>query len=72
MLSWPYGQLLVGTMGTVLVIAGLGFGYQAVTTNFQERLKRERMFALAGDDTVALGLGCYGAYVLVETVYRKV
>jgi hypothetical protein len=42
-LSRPYGQLLVGTVGAVLLGAGLGFGYQAVTTNFQERLKRERM-----------------------------
>jgi Domain of Unknown Function (DUF1206) len=127
-LSWPYGQLLVGTVGAVLVIAGLGFGYQAVSTNFQERLKRERMrpaiwwtatvlgavgswaraavlvlvgvFVIAAAVTfdprkargldaslrtladqpygpwllgaVALGLVCYGAYVLLETVYRKV
>jgi hypothetical protein len=42
-LSWPYGQLLVGGVGAVLVAAGVGFGYQAVTTNFQERLKRKRM-----------------------------
>jgi len=127
-LAWPPGQLLVGTVGAVLVIAGLGFGYQAVTTNFQDRLKREQMrpaiwrtatvlgavgswaravvlvlvgvFVIAaavtfdpdkarGLDaslrsvaeqpygpwllgTVALGLVCYGAYVLLETVYRKV
>ena len=127
-LSWPYGQLLVGTVGAVLVIAGLGFGYQAVTTNFQERLKRDQMRpaiwrtatvlgavgswaravvlvlvgvfvvsaavtydprkargldaslrTLAGQPygpwllgAVALGLVCYGAYVLLETVYRKV
>jgi hypothetical protein len=127
-LSWPYGRLLVGTVGAVLVLAGLGFGYQAVTTNFQERLKRERMgraiwwtatvlgavgswaravvltlvgvFIIAAAVTfdprkargldaslrtlagqpygpwllgaVALGLVCYGGYVLVETVYRKV
>jgi Domain of Unknown Function (DUF1206) len=42
-LSWPYGQLLVGTVGAALLVAGFGFGYQAVTTNFQERLKRDRM-----------------------------
>jgi hypothetical protein len=33
-LSWPYGRLLVGAVGAVLVLAGLGFAYQAVTTNF--------------------------------------
>jgi Domain of Unknown Function (DUF1206) len=127
-LSWPYGQLLVGAVGGVLVIAGVGFAYQAVSTNFQERLKRERMrpavwwlatavgavgswaralvlvlvgvFVIAAAVTfdprkargldaslraladqpygpwllgaVALGLVCYGAYVLLETVYRKV
>jgi Domain of Unknown Function (DUF1206) len=127
-LSWPFGRLLVGSVGAVLVIAGLGFGYQAVTTNFQERLKRERMrpaiwraatalgvvgswaravvlalvgvFVIAAAVTfdprkargldaalrtladqpygpyllgaIALGLVCYGAYVLLETVYRKV
>jgi Domain of Unknown Function (DUF1206) len=127
-LSWPYGQLLVGTAGGVLVIAGVGFAYQAVTTNFQERLERERMRpavwwvatalgavgswaravvlalvgvfvtaaavtfdprkargldaslrTLAGQPygpyllgAIALGLACYGAYVLLETVYRKV
>jgi hypothetical protein len=127
-LSWPYGQLLVGAVGGVLVIAGVGFGWQAVTTNFQERLKRERMRptiwwvatalgavgswaravvlvlvgvfviaaavsfdprkargldaslrTLAGQPygpyllgAIALGLVCYGAYVLLETVYRKV
>jgi hypothetical protein len=126
-LSWPYGQLLVGAVGAVLVAAGLGFGYQAVTTNFQERLQRKRMrpaiwrtatvlgavgswaraavltlvgvFVIAAAVTfdphkargldaslrtlarqpygpwllgaVALGLVCYGAYVLLETVYRK-
>jgi hypothetical protein len=42
-LGWPFGQLLVGTVGAVLVASGVGFGYQAVTTNFQERLKREQM-----------------------------
>jgi hypothetical protein len=127
-LSWPYGQLLVGAVGGVLLLAGLGFGYQAVTTNVQERLKRERMrpavwwmatalgavgswaravvlvlvgvFVIAaavsfdprkarGLDAslrtladqpygpyllgaIALGLVCYGAYVLLETIYRKV
>jgi hypothetical protein len=127
-LSWPYGRLLVGTVGAILVVAGLGFAYQAVTTNFQDRLKRDRMrpavwwtatvlgavgswaravvlalvgvFVIAaavtfdpgkarGLDTslrtvaeqpygpwllgaVALGLVCYGGYVLLETVYRKV
>jgi hypothetical protein len=127
-LSWPLGQLLVGAVGVVLVIAGVGFGYQAVTTNFQQRLKRERMrpaiwraatvlgavgswaravvlvlvgvFVCSAAVTfdprkargldaslrtladqpygpwllgaVALGLVCYGAYVLLETVYRKV
>jgi hypothetical protein len=127
-LSWPLGQLLVGAVGVVLVIAGVGFGYQAVTTNFQQRLKRERMRpalwraatvlgavgswaravvlvlvgafvcsaavtfdprkargldaslrTLAGQPygpyllgAIALGLVCYGAYVLLETVYRKV
>jgi Domain of Unknown Function (DUF1206) len=127
-LSWPYGQLLVGTVGAILVVAGLGFAYQAVTTNFQERLKRDRMrpavwwtatvlgavgswaravvlalvgvFVIAAAVTfdpgkargldaslrtvaeqpygpwllgaVALGLVCYGGYVLLETVYRKV
>jgi hypothetical protein len=127
-LTWPHGQLLVGTGGAVLVIAGLGFAYQAVTTNFQERLKRDRMrpavwwtatvlgavgswaravvlalvgiFVIAAAVTfdpdkargldaslrtvaeqpygpwllgaVALGLVCYGAYVLLETIYRKV
>jgi hypothetical protein len=127
-LSWPYGRLLVGTVGAVLLVAGLGFGYQAVSTNFQDRLKRERMgpgiwqavtllgavgswaravvLALVGVfvisaavtfdpdkargldaslrtlarqpygpwllGAVALGLVCYGAYVLLETVYRKV
>jgi Domain of Unknown Function (DUF1206) len=127
-LSWPYGQLLVGGIGAVLVVAGVGFAYQAVTTNFQERLKHDRMrpaiwrtatvlgavgswaravvlvlvgvFVIAAAVTfdpdkargldaslrtvagqpygpwvlgaVALGLICYGAYVLIETVYRKV
>jgi hypothetical protein len=127
-LSWPFGQLLVGTVGAVLLLAGLGFAYQAVTTNFQERLKRDRMrpavwwtatvlgavgswaravvlalvgiFVIAAAVTfdpkkargldaslrtlaeqpygpwllgaVALGLVCYGAYVLLEIVYRKV
>jgi Domain of Unknown Function (DUF1206) len=127
-LSWPYGGLLVGAVGGVLLLAGVGFGYQALTTNFQERLKRERMrpavwwtatalgvvgswaravvlvlvgvFVIAAAVTfdprkargldaslrtladrpygpyllgaVALGLVCYGAYVLLETVYRKV
>jgi Domain of Unknown Function (DUF1206) len=127
-LSWPYGRLLVGGVGVVLLVAGLGFGYQAVTTNFQQRLKRQRMrpvvwraatvlgavgswaravvlvlvgvFVIAAAVTfdpgkargldaslrtvadqpygpwllgaVALGLLCYGAYVLLETVYRKV
>jgi uncharacterized protein DUF1206 len=36
-LGWPFGQILVGTVGAVLIAAGLGFGYQAVTTNFQDR-----------------------------------
>jgi len=127
-LSWPYGQLLVGGVGVVLLIAGVGFGYQAVSTNFQDRLKRDRMgpgmwrtatvlgavgswaramalvlvgvFIISAAVTydpgkargldaslrtladqpygpwllgaVALGLVCYGAYVLLETVYRKV
>jgi hypothetical protein len=127
-LAWPYGQLLVGGVGVVLLIAGVGFGYQAVSTNFQERLKRERMGpaiwrtatmlgavgswaravvlvlvgvfvcsaaitfdpdkargldaslrTLAGQPygpyllgAVAVGLVSYGAYVLLETVYRKV
>jgi len=127
-LSWPYGQLLVGGVGVVLLIAGVGFGYQAVSTNFQDRLKRDRMgpgiwrtatvlgavgswaramalvlvgvFIISAAVTydpdkargldaslrtladqpygpyllgaVALGLICYGAYVLLETVYRKV
>ena len=126
-LSWPLGQLLVGGVGAVLVAAGVGFGYQAVSTNFQERLNREQMgpaiwrtatvlgavgswaravvLALVGVfvtaaavtfdpgkargldaslrtlarqpygpwllGAVALGLVCYGAYVLLETVYRK-
>ena len=127
-LGWPFGQLLVGTVGAVLVVAGVGFGYQAVTTNFQERLKQQQMpramwraatvlgaigsfsravtlalvgvfvvsaavtfnprrargldaslravadqpyglYLLAG---VAVGLVCYGMYVLVEVRYRKV
>ena len=127
-LSWPYGQLLVGAVGGVLVLAGVGFAYQAVTTNFQQRLNQERMrpavwwlatalgavgswaravvlalvgvFVLSAAVTVdprkargldaslrtladqpygpwllgavALGLVCYGAYVLLETIYRKV
>jgi len=127
-LSWPYGQLLVGAVGGVLLLARLGFGYQAVTTNFQERLKREQIrpavwraattlgavgnwaramvlvlvgvFVISAAVTfdprkargldaalrtladrpygpyllgaVALGLVCYGAYLLVETVYRKI
>jgi hypothetical protein len=128
MLSWPFGQLLVGMVGAVLVAAGLGFGYQAVTTNFQDRLKKEQMrpavwraatvigavgswaravalvlvgiFVLSAALTfepgkargldaslravadqpygpyllaaLALGLSCYGIYVLVEVRYRKV
>ena len=128
MLAWQFGQLLVGTVGAVLVAAGLGFGYQAVTTNFQDRLRRDEMrpavwwaitvagavgswaravvlvlvggFVLAAAVTyqprrarglvaalpavadrpygpwllaaVALGLGCYGLYVLAEVRYRTV
>jgi hypothetical protein len=127
-LSWPYGRLLVGAVGAVLVAAGVGFGYQAVSANFRERLKRERMrpalwraatvlgavgswaravvlvlvgvFVCSAAVTfdprrargldaslrtladqpygpyllgaVAIGLVCYGAYLLIETVYRKV
>jgi hypothetical protein len=127
-LGWPFGQLLVGTVGAVLVASGVGFGYQAVTTNFQERLKQQQMrpavwraatvlgavgsfsravtLALVGvfvvsaavsfnprkargldaslravaDQpygpyllaAVALGLACYGGYLLLEARYRKV
>jgi uncharacterized membrane protein len=126
-LGWPFGQLLVAAVGAVLLLAGLGFGWQAVTTNFQERLERPRMgqvswwaatvlgtvggwgravlvlvglFVLSAAVTfdprkargldaslrtlanqpygpyllgaVGLGLGCYAAYLLLETVYRKV
>jgi uncharacterized membrane protein len=127
-LGWPFGQVLVGAVGVALVGAGMGFGYQAATTNFQERLKHEEMpsavrraatvtgvvgswaraivLALVGvfvgwaaisfnprrarglDASlrtvahqpygpyllvaVALGLACYGVYVLVEVRYRKV
>jgi Domain of Unknown Function (DUF1206) len=127
-LGWPFGQILVGTVGAVLIGAGLGFGYQAVTTNFQERLKKQQMpsamwrvatvvgavgswarasvLVLVGAfvgwaaisfnprrargldaslralarqpygpyllGAVALGLVCYGVYVLVEVRYRKV
>src|SRR5919204_293068 len=42
-LGWPFGQALVGLVGAVLVAAGLGFGYQALTTNFEDRLERRRM-----------------------------
>jgi hypothetical protein len=128
MLGWPFGQLLVGMAGAVLIGAGVGFGYQAVTTNFQDRLKQQQMrpavwraatvlgvvgswaravvlvlvgvFVLSaaisfnprkarGLDAslravadhpygpyllaaVALGLACYGIYLLVEVRYRKV
>jgi uncharacterized membrane protein len=127
-LGWPFGQLLVGTVGAVLIGAGVGFGYQAVTTNFQDRLKQQQMrpavrraatvlgvvgswaravvlvlvgvFVLSaaisfnprkarGLDAslravadqpsgpyllaaVAVGLACYGVYVLLEVRYRKV
>ena len=126
-LGWPFGQILVGTVGAVLIGAGLGFGYQAVTTNFQQRLKKEQipsamwraatvvgavgswaracwcwwepssvgrrpasipagpggldasLRALARQPygpyllgAMALGLVCYGVYVLVEVRYRKV
>lgn len=127
-LGWPFGQLLVGTVGAVLVASGVGFGYQAVTTNFQDRLKQQQMrpavwraatvlgavgswaravvlvligvFVLSaaisfnprkarGLDAslravadqpygpyllaaVALGLACYGIYLLLEARYRKV
>jgi hypothetical protein len=127
-LSWPFGQLLVGTVGAVLIGAGVGFGYQAVTTNFQDRLKQQQMrpavwraatvlgavgswaravvlvlvgvFVLSAASSfnprkargldaslravadqpygpyllaaVALGLACYGVYVLLEVRYRKV
>jgi Domain of Unknown Function (DUF1206) len=127
-LGWPFGQLLVGTIGAVLIGAGVGFGYQAVTTNFQDRLKQQQMrpavwraatvlgavgswaravvlvlvgvFVLSaaisfnprkarGLDAslgavadqpygpyllaaVALGLACYGIYLLLEVRYRKV
>jgi hypothetical protein len=127
-LGWPFGQLLVGTVGAVLVASGVGFGYQAVTTNFQDRLKQQQMrpavrraatvlgaigslsravtlvlvgvFVVSAAVTfnprkargldaslraiadqpygpyllaaVALGLACYGVYVLLEVRYRKV
>ncbi len=127
-LGWPFGQLLVGAVGVVLIGAGVGFGYQAVTTNFQDRLKQQQMrpavwraatvlgaigsfsravtlvlvgvFVVSAAVTfnprkargldaslravadqpygpyllaaVALGLACYGVYVLLEVRYRKV
>jgi Domain of Unknown Function (DUF1206) len=127
-LGWPFGQALVGTVGAILIMAGMGFGYQAVSTDFRDRLQRDRMRptvwravtvigvignwaraavlvlvgvfilqaaisfqpqrargldgslrTLAGRPygpyllgAVALGLACYGLYVLAETRYRKV
>jgi hypothetical protein len=42
-LRLPFGQALVGTVGAILVMGGVGFGYQAVSTDFQDRLQRARM-----------------------------
>lgn len=127
-LGWPFGQALVGTVGAILIVAGMGFGYQAVSTDFRDRLQRDRMRpavwravtvigaignwaraavlvlvggfvlraaisfqpqrargldgslrTLAGRPygpyllgAVALGLACYGLYVLAEARYRRV
>jgi hypothetical protein len=54
-LGWPFGQPLVGAVGAVLAACGLGFGYQAVTSNFQDRLKKQQMRPALWRATTVLG-----------------
>jgi uncharacterized membrane protein len=54
-LGRPFGQVPVGTVGAVLVASGVGVGYQAATTEFQERLKKEQT-RLSGHDDLRLSL----------------
>ena len=77
-LGWPFGQLLVGSVGAILIASGLGFGYQGVTTNFQDRLDKQRIrpgmwraatvLGAVGSCARAVALALVGVFVLSAAI----
>jgi uncharacterized membrane protein len=73
-LRWHFGQALVGGFGVIAILVAIGFGWQAVTTSFDERLDRRRMsravwrvatvLGVVGGAARAVVLALVGAFVL--------